>query len=101
MRGDDSKQEAMFGYVLPEQRVPMDQPLRSIREMVDTILKEMSPWFARLYSDVVRLSIGLPPGRFSFCSPGGVPRIPCAVETKSRVSSFLSSPPSPLGVRNL
>ena len=57
MRGDDSKQEAMFSYVSPEQRVPQDHPLRPIREMVDGILKEMSPRFARLYSDVGRPSI--------------------------------------------
>src|SRR3989304_7925697 len=57
MRGDDSKQEAMFSYVSPEQRVPQDHPLRPIREMVDGILKEMSPRFARLYSDGGRPSI--------------------------------------------
>src|SRR3990172_1031472 len=49
MRGEDPKQEAMFSYVSPEQRVPQDHPLRPIREMVDTILQEMSPRFARLY----------------------------------------------------
>ena len=57
MRGEDQKQEAMFSYVSPEKRVPPDHPLRPIREMVDTILKEMSPRFARLYSDVGRPSI--------------------------------------------
>ena len=57
MRGEDAKQEAMFSYVSPEQRVPADHPLRPIREMVDTILKEMSPRFARLYADVGRPSI--------------------------------------------
>jgi transposase len=57
MRGEDPKQEAMFSYVSPEQRVPLEHPLRPIREMVDTILKEMSPRFARLYADVGRPSI--------------------------------------------
>jgi len=57
MRGEDPKQEAMFSYVSPEQRVPQDHPLRPVREMVDTILKEMSPRFARLYADVGRPSI--------------------------------------------
>ena len=57
MRGEDAKQEAMFSYVSPEQRVPADHPLRPIREMVDMILKEMSPRFARLYADVGRPSI--------------------------------------------
>ena len=57
MRGEDPKQEAMFSYVSPEQRVPRDHPLRPIREMVDTILQEMSPRFARLYSHQGRPSI--------------------------------------------
>ena len=57
MRGEDAKQEAMFSYVSPEQRVPLDHPLRPIREMVDTVLKEMSPRFARLYAKVGRPSI--------------------------------------------
>jgi transposase len=57
MRGEDPKQEAMFSYVSPEQRVPPDHPLRPIREMVDGILKEMSPRFARLYAKVGRPSI--------------------------------------------
>ena len=57
MRGDDPKQEAMFSYVSPEPRVPAEHPLRAVREMVDSILKEMSPRFARLYSSVGRPSI--------------------------------------------
>ena len=57
MRGEDPKQEAIFSYVSPEQRVPPDHPLRPVREMVDTILKEMSPRFARLYSERGRPSI--------------------------------------------
>ena len=57
MRGEDPKQEAMFSYVSPEQRVPQDHPLRPVREMVDTILQEMSPRFARLYSERGRPSI--------------------------------------------
>ena len=61
MRGEDQKQEAMFSYVSPQKRVPEDHPLRGIRAMVDTILKEMSPRFARLYSEVGRPSI--PPER--------------------------------------
>jgi transposase len=57
MRGEDQKQEAMFSYVSPEKRVPADHPLRPIRDMVDTILKEMSPRFARRYAKVGRPSI--------------------------------------------
>ncbi|HXN26905.1 MAG TPA: IS5/IS1182 family transposase, partial [Candidatus Acidoferrales bacterium] len=52
MRGDDNQQEGMFSYISPEKRVPLDHPLRPIRKMVDEILKEMSPRFGKLYSDV-------------------------------------------------
>ena len=51
MRGDDDLQEGMFSYISPEKRVPADHPLRPIRKMVDEILKEMSPQFAKLYLD--------------------------------------------------
>jgi transposase len=57
MRGIDLRQEAMFSYVSPEQRVPADHPLRPIREMVDEALQKMSPRLARLYSQVGRPSI--------------------------------------------
>src|SRR2546422_1840386 len=57
MRGEDNKQEGMFSYVSPEKRVPTDHPLRPIRAMVDSILKEMSAQFAKRYSDVGRPSI--------------------------------------------
>ena len=57
MRGDDNQQEGMFRYISPEKRVPEDHPLRAVRKMVDEILKEMSPKFAKLYSDVGRPSI--------------------------------------------
>ena len=50
MRGDDNQQEGMFSYISPEKRVPADHPLRPIRKIVDEILKEMSPQFAKLYS---------------------------------------------------
>jgi len=57
MRGDDDQQEGMFSYISPEKRVPADHPLRPLRKMVDEILKEMSPKFQKLYSDVGRPSI--------------------------------------------
>jgi len=57
MRGEDSKQEAIFSYVSPEQRVPDDHPLRPIRKMVDEILQSLSPQFSKLYADVGRPSI--------------------------------------------
>src|SRR5215471_7970000 len=57
MRGDDNQQEGIFSYISPEKRVPPDHPLRPIRKLVDEILKEMSPQFAKLYSKVGRPSI--------------------------------------------
>ena len=47
----------MWSYISPEQRVPQDHPLRPIRVMVDVILVELSPEFARLYAPVGRPSI--------------------------------------------
>jgi len=57
MRGDDRRPDTMFSYVAPEQRVPADHPLRAIRTMVDTALRELSPQFARLYPKTGRPSI--------------------------------------------
>ena len=57
MRGDDRQQAAMWSYISPEQRVPADHPLRPIRAMVDTVVAELSPAFATLYSPVGRPSI--------------------------------------------
>jgi len=57
MRGDDDQQEGMFSYISPEKRVPVDHPLRTIRKMVDEILKEMSLEFSKLYSPIGRPSI--------------------------------------------
>src|SRR5262245_44435916 len=50
MRGEDRKADGLFSYLRPEQRVPADHPLRPIREMVDIVLRELSPEFARLYA---------------------------------------------------
>ena len=57
MRGPDQKQDDMFSYVSPDKRVPADHPLRQIRPLVDQVLKEMSPHFGKLYSEVGRPSI--------------------------------------------
>lgn len=57
MRGDDRHQQAMFSYLSPEQRVPPDHPLRTIRTLVDGVLVELSPTFAAIYSHIGRPSI--------------------------------------------
>jgi transposase len=57
MRGDDRRPDDLFSYIRPAQRVPADHPLRPIRTMVDTVLRELSPEFARLYAMTGRPSI--------------------------------------------
>ena len=61
MRGGDRQQGTMWSAISPEQRVPADHPLRPIREMVNVVLKDMSPSFARIYAREGRPSI--PPER--------------------------------------
>jgi len=61
MRGDAIEPDQMFSYISAAQRVPQDHPLRAIRRMVDTVLRELSPSFERLYSHTGRPSI--PPER--------------------------------------
>ena len=51
----------MFSYVSLESRIPADHPLRSMRQMVDVVLKRMSRRFSQLYPDHGRPSI--PPER--------------------------------------
>lgn len=57
MRGSDVRQEGLFSYLSPEQRVPKDHPLRSIRDMADRALRDLSPRFSEIYSPVGRPSI--------------------------------------------
>src|SRR5712692_5582430 len=62
MRGDDEQLQAgMFSYIALEKRIPKNHPLRGIRELVDKVLKGLSPEFDRLYAKVGRPSI--PPER--------------------------------------
>ena len=57
MRGEDAKAEGMFSYVALESRVPRNHPLRPIRTLADAALRELSPAFEALYSEVGRPSI--------------------------------------------
>ena len=57
MRGPDEQTQDMFSYLSPEVRVRHDHPLRAIRRMTDDVFTELSPRFARLYSDMGRPSI--------------------------------------------
>lgn len=57
MRGDDQDQSLMFSYLSPEERVPIDHPLRTVRRLTDEALRELSSAFAPLYSQLGRRSI--------------------------------------------
>jgi transposase len=57
MRGFDAQQSAMFSYLAPEDRVPADHPLRTVRVLTDRILAELSRVFTAMYSSVGRPSI--------------------------------------------
>lgn len=61
MRGADVQQLGMFSVVSVEQRVPMDHPIRKLRVLVDTILKELDDLLASRYAPGGRESI--PPER--------------------------------------
>jgi len=57
MRGKDEHQLDVFSYISPEQRVPQDHPLRSLRAMTDEALRELQPRFHKLYAKTGRPSI--------------------------------------------
>ena len=57
MRGHDHRQQQLFSYISPEQRVPKDHPLRPIKKMVNKALKDLSGRFAEMYSSIGRPSI--------------------------------------------
>jgi len=57
MRGKDEQQLDVFSYISPEQRVPQDHPLRSLRTMTDEALQPLQPRFNRLYAKTGRPSI--------------------------------------------
>lgn len=61
MRGADFNQSSMFCYVSCEAMVPMDHPIRKIRERVDNALKRISGKLRPLYSGLGRPSV--PPER--------------------------------------
>jgi transposase len=57
VRGQDHQQAAIFSYLSPEQRVPSNHPLRPIREITGTVLKQLSELFSEIYSPLGRRSI--------------------------------------------
>jgi transposase len=57
MRGDERAQGVMFATVVLKDRIPADDPLLTIRRLVDPILRDLSPQFAARYSQTGRPSI--------------------------------------------
>ncbi len=57
MRGAPTKQATMLSLISPEQLVPEEHPLRSIKAIADGALQKLSPIFDRMYSVVGRPSI--------------------------------------------
>jgi hypothetical protein len=47
MRRKDEQQLDVFSYISPEQRVPQDHPLCSLRAMTDEALQQLQPRFNR------------------------------------------------------
>src|SRR6266446_5620023 len=61
MRGYERPQSTMLTLVNPEQRVPVNHPIRLIKALAEVALKELSLRFEQMYSEVGRPSI--PPER--------------------------------------
>lgn len=61
MRSADLQQDGLFSYVSVESRVPTDHPIRKLRVLVDTILRELDGVLASRYAADGRPSI--PPER--------------------------------------
>src|SRR5579871_3487357 len=57
MRGFDEQPTHLFSYISIEQRVPATHPLRSIRQMTDRVLVNLSPQFTKMYAKIGRPSI--------------------------------------------
>jgi len=57
MRGADVTQDGLFCYTTLEAMVPPTHPLRPIREILNSALREMDPTFAAMYADSGRDSI--------------------------------------------
>src|ERR1700693_3159291 len=57
MRGTFVDQGGLFSYIAPEARVPVNHPLRKIRELVRDVLGELTHSLGRLYASEGRPSI--------------------------------------------
>ena len=57
MRGKAERQGTMLSIITPERLVPKNHPIRHIKPIVDRVLEELSPTFARMYTEIGRPSI--------------------------------------------
>ncbi|HYC57736.1 MAG TPA: IS5 family transposase [Candidatus Binatia bacterium] len=57
MRGADDRNGTLFSYVDLEDRIPPKHPLRTMRAMVEPILRRLSPRFDAIYSKIGRPSV--------------------------------------------
>lgn len=57
MRGHEKKQSSMLCLMSPADRVPKKHPIREIKALVDEVLRQLSPTFEAMYSEVGRPSI--------------------------------------------
>src|SRR6202789_2196570 len=57
MRGSDERSGSLFSYVDLESRVRKDHPLRTIREIANAALSDLSKDFDKLYTDFGRPGI--------------------------------------------
>jgi len=57
MRGTERVQDGMFSYISLEQRVPVEHPLRAIRQLTDEVLRSLDSDFDALYAELGRPSI--------------------------------------------
>lgn len=57
MRGSDHRSGSLFSFIDLEQRVPAKRPLRTIKTIVDDVLRALDAEFERLYESAGRQSI--------------------------------------------
>src|ERR1700693_4581979 len=57
VRAQHNYEDNIISYISPEQRVPQDHPLRSLRAMTDEALQQLRPRFNSLYAKSGRPSI--------------------------------------------
>src|SRR5688572_4286464 len=57
MRGREAEQRMLFSYVNIETRIPREHPLRLIKSLVDTVLRDLSPRFDTMYARGGRPSV--------------------------------------------